>query len=323
MEIFQRAADLPAKLRGGILSIGKFDGLHLGHAKVASAAVAAARERRVPAILFTFSPPPVAILKPELATAPLVDPQTKRALVANAGFDAMIEFPTTREFLNLTAEDFFADIVVGQIGAVGLVEGSNFSFGRNREGSGERLRELAESFGLALEIVAPAQAAGAVASSSAIRRALGDGNVLGAAALLGRRYGVSGRIGHGDARGRTLEYTDERGVTTVCRTANLSEIEVFLPQDAVYAAIAKLPSGRRYAAGVNLGPNPSFNDAKWKFEAHILDFDGDLYDSRLDIEFCEKLRDVKKFASKEDLMTQIALDLKNTRRIAEAAMSES
>ena len=304
MEIFNRLEDVSPRFRGGVLSIGKFDGLHLGHSRIMAQTVAMAKRKNAPSLVFTFSPAPANVLRPEYAPAPLVDAETKRALIARAGIDALIEFPTTREFLNQSADAFFRDVVVSRLAAVGLVEGANFSFGRGREGSGDRLVALASQFNVALEIVAPIAIDGYVVSSSEIRRALDAGDVRFASRLLGRRHAISGLVAHGEARGRALGYP----------TANLDNPSVFLPQNALYAAIAKFDDGQTRPAAVNLGGNPTFGVKQRKIEAHILDFSGDLYGKPLTLEFCAKIRDIEKFPDKESLLRQMARDLDETRR---------
>ena len=305
MEIFNRLEDVPSRFRGGVLSIGKFDGLHLGHARIMAKTVAMAKRGGVPSVVFTFSPAPVNILRPQFASAPLVDVETKRALIAGAGIDALVEFPTTREFLEQSANDFFRDVVSSRLAAVGLVEGASFSFGKNREGTGERLAALANQYGVELEIVPSVAIDGIVVSSSAVRRALSAGDVRLAARLLGRRHEISGIVVHGDERGRTLGYP----------TANLDAPGVFLPQNALYAAIARLDDGKTRPAAVNFGGNPTFGVDRCKIEAYLLDFSGDIYGKPLTLEFCAKLRDIEKFPDKESLSRQMARDVEETRRI--------
>lgn len=307
MEIFNRLEDVSPRFRGGVLSIGKFDGLHLGHLRIMAQTVAMAKRKGVPSVVFTFSPAPVNVLRPHCASAPLTDVRTKRALIASAGIDALIEFPTTREFLEQSADEFFRDVVASRLAVVGLVEGASFSFGKGREGGGERLVELAARFNVALEIAAPVSVDGIVVSSSEIRRALSEGNVRLAARLLGRRYEISGIVAQGDKRGRTLGYP----------TANIGALDVFPPQNALYAALARLDDGTTRPAAVNLGGNPTFGVNHRKIEAHLLDFSGDIYGRALALELCAKIRDIVKFPDKETLLRQMARDVVETRRIVE------
>ncbi len=305
MEIFNRVDELPSHIRGGVLSIGKFDGLHLGHARIISSARATARRRGAMVVVFTFHPSPMAILRPESAPAPITDPDTKRALLERSGVDALIEFPTTREFLSLTAEEFFSEIVVERLGAVAITEGASFAFGRDRVGPGSGLEELAARFGVELDVAQAVRVGETVVSSSAIRNALARGDVECASKLLGRRYAISGVVEHGDARGQTLGYP----------TANVADPGVFLPREGIYAARARMENGEIRAAAVNLGGNPTFGVAERKIEAHLLDYRGDLYGVRLELEFCARLRDVVQFSSKEALLAQMARDVDDVRRL--------
>ena len=311
MELFNRLEDVAPKFRGAVLSIGKFDGLHLGHSRIMAQTIAMANRQGAPSLVFTFSPAPANILRPESAPAPLVDAATKRALIAQTGIDALVEFPTTREFLDQSADDFFRAVVSDRLAARGLVEGASFSFGKGREGRGERLVALANEFDVALEIVPPVAVSDVVVSSSQIRRALENGDVRLAARLLGRRHKIVGPVVHGERRGRSLGFP----------TANLDDPGVFLPQNALYAAIARLDDGTLRPAAVNLGGNPTFGVERRKIEAHLLDFSGDLYGRRLTLEFCSKLRDVVKFPDKESLLRQMARDVEETRRIVEETLA--
>ena len=213
-----------------------------------------------------------------------------------------------RRFMN--ADEFFSRVVVDQIGAVGMVEGENFSFGRNREGSKSRLKELAERRHIEVTIAPSVAVAGTIVSSSAIRKALEKGAVELAAEMLGRRYCVRGIVGRGDMRGRTLGFP----------TANLTKTEAFLPGNALYAAIARTEDGVARPAAVNLGDNPTFGIGERKIEAHLQNFSGDLYDKPLTLEFCSKLRDVVKFPSKEALQEQMTRDVARTREIVGPAL---
>ncbi|MBR0224896.1 MAG: riboflavin biosynthesis protein RibF [Thermoguttaceae bacterium] len=311
MEIFNRLDNLPLRYRGGVLSIGKFDGLHLGHARIMACATETARRLGAPSIVFTFSPAPARLLRPETASEPLTDPDDKRALIEAAGVDALVEFPTTLRFLSQTADEFFSRVVVEKLGAVGMVEGKGFSFGRDCEGTERRLRELAERRHIELTIVPSVAIAGTIVSSSVIREALRNGDVALAAKMLGRRYRVRGVVGRGDMRGRTLGFP----------TANLTGTKVFLPGDALYAAIARTSDGIARPAAINLGGNPTFGVEKRKIETHILDFCGNLYDKPLELEFCAKIRDVVKFPDKETLLAQMNCDVKKTRELVQRALS--
>ncbi len=305
MDIYTRLSELGDRATHAALAIGKFDGLHLGHARILERLVEYARRENRPALVFTFDPPPRDILKPDAPTALLCDLEEKCKLIERAGVDALILYPTTREFLNQTAEQFFRETLVDRLKIARLVEGESFSFGRGREGRGEKLRALCRDANVALDVVPSAECENAVVSSSAIRAALREGDVVGAAKRLGRRYRLKGVVGRGDQRGRLLGFP----------TANLTFPTSLVPRPALYSAIVTLPDGARRRAAVNLGGNPTFGIDAVKIEAHLLDFSGDLYDQPLAIDFCNKIRDIIRFESSDALLRQMRADLEIVRGV--------
>ncbi len=304
MDIYTRLSDLPDDMARPALAIGKFDGVHVGHARILARLVEYARRESRPAVVFTFDPPPRDILTPDRPTALLCDLEEKRKLIERAGVDALILYPTTREFLNQTAEEFFSETLVDRLRVARLVEGESFSFGRGREGRGERLKALCRDAKVALDVVPSAELDGSPISSSAIRAALRACDVVGAARRLGRRYRLKGVVGRGDQRGRELGFP----------TANLTQPTSLLPGAALYSAIVTLPNGERRRAAVNLGGNPTFGVDSVKIEAHLLEFSGDLYGAPLTIDFCEKIRDIVAFDSPDALLRQMRSDLEIARR---------
>lgn len=298
MEIIDDLDAFPRSLRGCVLTLGKYDGVHLGHRETLRRAHDAAQRRGASLVVFTFSPSPAQILSPETAPPPLVDEETKRALLAAAGADALVNYPTTREFLNLSAKAFFEEIVSKRLGAVQMIEGVGFSLGRNREATGAELDALAKRFGVLLERVAQTRLEGTVVSSSAIRGALRRGDVRFAARLLGRPYRAGGRVAHGDEKARELGFP----------TANIVAPPIFLPAPGEYAVYATTEDGKRYKAVAHYGGSPSLGIAESKLEAHLLGFEGDLYGTRLELEFWVRLRETRSFASIAALRVQLAED---------------
>ena len=305
MEIFRRLEDFPARFKGGAVSIGKFDGLHRGHAAILERVTSQARKKGAPSVVFTFDPSPAQILRPCDAPCALCVPELKIELLERAQIDALILFPTTREFLAQTPTEFFQRVVVDALGATSLIEGANFCFGRDRSGDLAATTLFCASHGIDFEVVPSVSCDGNLVSSSAIRTLILDGDVARASAFLGRPYRLRGIVDLGDQRGRTLGYP----------TANLGATTTVLPAPGVYATTARTEDGRVYASSVNVGGNPTFGIEKLKIEAHLLDFSGNLYGRRLDLDFLEKIRDVKTFDSKEALLEQIRRDLSQTREI--------
>lgn len=304
MDTFRRLEDFPARYRNCVVSIGKFDGLHRGHAAILAKVVETARALDASAVAFTFDPSPAQVLRPEVAAPPLCGPDQKVELFESFGLDALILFPTTRDFLRTSARDFFENAIVDSLGAVALVEGSDFQFGHDR-GSDDLLAELCRERDIRLDIVDPVEDGGVCVSSSFVRRLISAGNVERARELLGRPFETRGTVARGDMRGRTLGFP----------TANLSAPGVALPKSALYAAAARLEDGSVYPAAVNLGGNPTFGVDAIKIEAHLLDFQGDLYGKPLSLSYLQKIRDIVKFNSKEELIAQMNRDLESVRAV--------
>ncbi|MBQ7112221.1 MAG: riboflavin biosynthesis protein RibF [Thermoguttaceae bacterium] len=316
MKTFRRLEDFPAELRGGVLSVGKFDGLHRGHAEILARLTETARRRNAPSVVFTFDPPPALALRPDAPCPLLCDVERKIALFERFDLDALVLFPTTQAFLSRSATEFIAETVVGVFGATGLVEGEDFRFGRGQEADGAALSALCAQFGLTLEI-APSvllDGDGEPISSSSIRAAVSRGDVSDAARALGRPFRLSGVVETGDRRGRTLGFP----------TANVAvPTSTVVPAPGLYAAKATLPDGRVFASAVNVGGNPTFGVSTFKIEAHLLDFCGDLYGQTLTLDFLRRLRDVVPFPTKDALLAQIAADVAETRRVCAATPEDA
>jgi riboflavin kinase/FMN adenylyltransferase len=295
-----------ANCAGCFLSIGNFDGVHRGHQAILERLIHAARARSAPAVVLTFEPHPLALLNPASNPPRLTTAEQKAELLAAAGVDVVIEYPTDWPLLRLTPKEFFEQIVLGELSARGLIEGPNFYFGRGRAGTVETLRDLCQAAGRSLEIVPPTLFGNEIVSSSQIRQHLNAGDVARAAELLGRPYGIRGVVSAGAARGRTLGFP----------TANLEQIGTQLPAQGVYAGRC-LAAGVWRAAAVHLGPNPTFAEGQHKVEAHLLDFAGDLYGQSVDLEFRQRIRGLRSFASPDELQSQIKHDVADVRQALE------
>ena len=293
------------KFRGPCaLSIGNFDGVHLGHQAILQTLVTQARAASVPAVVLTFEPHPTALLKPERLPPRLTTRDEKAVLIARCGVDVLIEYPTDWALLSLSPRAFFDQIVSQQCQAKTLVEGPNFFFGQGRSGELNMLETFCRETGGSLTIVPPLQVNERLVSSSRIREAILQGDLTSAALMLGRRYSIQGIVSAGAGRGRTLGFP----------TANLEQIETLLPQQGVYAAWCRLPDGD-YPTAVNIGPNPTFADLQLKVEAHLIGASADLYGQKLSLEFVSRLRGLKTFASREELQIQIDKDVADTKSL--------
>jgi riboflavin kinase/FMN adenylyltransferase len=289
-------------LRGGYASIGNFDGVHRGHQAMLNVLISRARSDNVPAVAVTFDPHPIALLKPEAAPPALTTIDHRAELLKRYGVDVTIALPTDRSFLSLTAEEFFETIVRGKLQAKGLVEGPNFFFGRNRSGNITVLRSLCAAHGLSFDVAPPVTVDEQLVSSSVIRSLLETGDVAHAVRLLGHHYRLCGTVGHGAERGRTLGFP----------TANLIKVGTLVPANGVYAGWATVDTVRHPAA-IHIGPNPTFAEGAKKIEIHLLDFQGDLYDRTLSVDFVDRVRDVQKFASVTELLQQLQRDMQTVR----------
>jgi riboflavin kinase/FMN adenylyltransferase len=302
--LIRHLSQLPPSLRGGAVSIGNFDGVHLGHARIARHLRRMADECNGPAVAFTFDPHPAQLLRPDATPLPLCTGEQKAQWLHQLGVDVTIAFPTDRDFLQWDAFTFFDRILCDGLDARGIVEGPDFHFGRGREGNIDTLRHFGKARNMGVEIVPPLELDGQVVSSSRIRAALAAGRVDEAARWLDRPHRVTGIVVHGAARGRTLGFP----------TANVESVRTLLPCEGIYAGRA-WTDGRGWPAAISLGPNPTFGEGALKVEVYLLDFDADLYDQPLAVDFLCRLRDIVRFDSVESLIVQMERDVAATRQI--------
>lgn len=305
MKILRSISDLPAAARSGAVSIGNFDGVHLGHARIVHRLVERARQIRGPAVIFTFDPHPVRLLRPEAAPPPLSWTERKAELLVDLGIDWMIAYPTDEQMLSLAPEAFFRMIVREKLDARVLLEGPNFRFGRNRAGDVDLLAELAKADRIELEIVEPYLLDGEIVSSSRVREAIRQGDVQFAARMLTVPYRIRGMVTHGAGRGAKIRFP----------TANVAAVDTLLPAEGVYAGRGWL-EGQSWAAAINIGPNPTFGQQELKVEVHLIDFERAIYGRPLEVEFFARLRDTQPFGSVQELQDQLARDVETARRIA-------
>ncbi|MBI2983282.1 MAG: bifunctional riboflavin kinase/FAD synthetase [Chloroflexi bacterium] len=285
------------------LAIGVFDGVHRGHQQlIVVLRTAAERDGALP-IAATFDPLPIQVLAPGAPPSALTDAAERAELLARAGAEAVVLFPSSASFLGIPAREF-----VSRLAAAGdvrrIVVGPDFHFGHQREGDVALLRHLGGERGWTVEVIAPVMADGTVISSTRIRNLLVAGDVKGAAELLGRPYAVRGRIAHGDKRGRALGYPTINVATPP---------ERLLPRDGIYATWVVVGSERRRAA-TSLGVRPTFGAGERVLESFILDLSADLYGEDVEMTFVERLRDELRFETPEALVEQIARDVEATRQ---------
>ena len=295
----------PECCRDGAVTVGNFDGVHRGHAALLAEVRRLAESVRGPAVVITFDPHPLQLLRPDLFRPVLTPPGSRAELLLDRGADEVLVLRTGPPLLQLSPAEFFYQILRRDVGLKALAEGQDFHFGRDRAGDVPLLRSLCEQAEVQLSVIAPVEFEGSVVSSSRVREALARGDVAMAARLLHRPYRLHGRVGTGQKRGRTLGFP----------TANLEDLANFSPSDGVYAVRVPL-ADRVYAAAANLGPNPTFGEAARKVEVHLIDFDGDLYGQNLAVDFIARLRDTRPFAGLDDLRRQLHRDIEQARSLA-------
>jgi riboflavin kinase/FMN adenylyltransferase len=292
---------------GGALTIGNFDGVHRGHQELLAQLRRQAQALAAPAVAMTFDPHPLQLLRPAQFQPVLTAIADRAALLAAYGADCVVILRTTAELLQLSARDFFSQVIRRQAGARAVTEGFNFGFGRGREGTVETLAACCRENGLGFNLVPPLQEGGRPVSSSRVREELLQGNVHQAGGLLGRPYRLRGTVGTGQRRGASLGFP----------TANLKEFLTLVPGNGVYA-VRVLVGETIWPGAANIGPNPTFLEQSRKVEVHLVGFQGDLYGHELAVDFLERLRDVRPFPGPGELREQLQRDVERAVQIVEA-----
>jgi riboflavin kinase/FMN adenylyltransferase len=306
MRVYSSLESLPPDRRA--IAIGSFDGVHLGHRRVIERTIEAAARDGLTAAVVTFEPHPMAVLRPELAPLELSTPARKQALVAGLGVAEMVRIRFDRAFSMLDHERFAQEVLAEALGAKLVIVGRNFRYGHRAQGSIETLEEAGRRLGFAVEPAPLLEIGGVPVSSSRIRDLITAGQVDQAGRLLGRPAWVEGTIVRGDGRGRELGFA----------TANLEPApHTAVPATGIYAGWGDL-DGERHPAAISVGYNPTFSDARdrVRIEAHLLDFDRDVYGRPLLIEFTQRLRGEERFGSIEELVAQVHRDITAVRRLA-------
>lgn len=293
--------------RGTAVAVGKFDGVHLGHRAIIAALKRASDERGLDAVVFTFENNPLTLLSPDSCPRPVASPSQRVELLEATGIDCCVMVPFDREFAEITARDFIEQLLVGKLRVNHVILGAEFRFGHRGQGDAALLRELGAEHGFTVEVVesvAIETEAASCVSSSRIREAVLDGDVVLAGEMLGRPYAVRGEVVHGDARGRELGFP----------TANLGgEIEGLVPADGVYGGSVVIDGVERLAA-ISVGVNLTFEpEGEPRVEAFILDFAGDLYGKTMEVRFHQRIRAMLPFSSVDALIARMHEDVAETR----------
>ena len=291
------------KPRPSAVTVGTFDGVHLGHQEVLDELVHVASERRERSVLVTFDPHPLKVIRPDDAPKLLTTPMEKEAIIAQYGIDVVSHIPFTYELSQYAPERFVKEILMERFGLAHLVIGYDHGFGKGRTGDVETLRAIGTQMGFEVDVVEPFQLDGDNISSTKIRAALQAGDVVAAARGLGRPYSLWGVVVRGEGIG---------GPGLGMPTANIEirEEDKLLPKDGIYAVRANGMNGVGH-----LGPRPTFPGAAATIEVHLFDFSGDLYGKTLTLEFVERIRDIEKFRTMRDLAEAMRDDANEARKI--------
>jgi riboflavin kinase / FMN adenylyltransferase len=308
VNVISNLDELPATARGGAVAIGNFDGVHRGHALLVDRLRALADDVGGPAVVFTFDPHPVRLLRPEVAPPPLTWTERKAELLGELGVDWLVAYRTEPALLSLGPQEFFDGVIRQRLEARAMVEGANFRFGRDRRGDVALLARFCAESWVRLEIVQPLIYDGQELSSSRIRHWIRSGDVDAARALLTRPYRVRGLVTHGARRGGTLGFP----------TANLEAVDTLLPGSGVYAGRAYTSADGSWPAAINLGPNPTFGERSLKLEVHLIGYQGGLYGQPLEVDFLTRLRDIRPFSCVAELKLQLQRDVLAAQAAAEA-----
>jgi riboflavin kinase/FMN adenylyltransferase len=305
LELIRDLETIEPQYRGGVLSVGVFDGVHLGHRKVLGRAVERARGLGAAALVFTFHPHPLDVLRPGNAPPLIQTFGQKLELMREIGIAAVVWPHDMEAVLKMSPDAFVERIVRGALAVRVMVEGSDFRFGAGAGGDRRRLTALAPQFGFEVDFVDDVQVDGDRVSSTRIRRLLAEGRVAEAARCLGRPYSYLGVVVEGHHRGAKLGYP----------TVNVASPRFLVPGEGVYAGWAEV-RGRRYRAAVSVGRMPTFHaDHPVSVEAFLLDFDGELYGEQVSLDFVEFLRPQQGFSDAEALKAQMARDCQRVRRV--------
>jgi riboflavin kinase / FMN adenylyltransferase len=297
------------RFESSIITLGNFDGLHLGHQELIRKIIQRAEETASLSMVVTFRPHPLKILAPEKCPPLISIYEEKIRLFEKLGIDVLVKIPFSLDFAAMEPRDFVKNILCDLLGAKEIFVGYNYRFGKGRKGDIRMLRELGEEFGFAVREVEQVSLNGEVISSTRIRQLLKNGEVEDAAKFLGRPYALCGIVVKGDGRGRGLGFP----------TANIASRHAIIPSNGVYA-VKLFVRDRHYNGVVNIGMRPTFDARTLAIEVHIFDFDEDVYGEEVSIYFIGRIRGEKKFAGAPELISQIKDDITTAKELLSKRM---
>jgi riboflavin kinase / FMN adenylyltransferase len=301
MQVFE-TLDVSIKCPNPVLTIGNYDGVHVGHRTIIEITKAKAREISGTPMLMTFHPHPMHVLRPDRELALITPLEEKKKLIEEAGIEVLIVVPFTQEFSQVTPEAYVRDLLIGKLDIKGLVVGYDFKFGKGGRCDIEGMKKYAQAFGFFVDVVSPVTIGGEKVGSDKIRKLLQAGEVDKANLLLGRPYMISGKVVRGAGRGRAFGFP----------TINLeTDFELSLP-NGVYISEVEI-DGKRWQSATNIGYNPTFGGHERTIESFVFDYDGELYGKHVRLFFHIKLRDEVRFENVNELRQQIERDVSAAR----------
>ena len=305
MIVFRAEEEIAKDFRGSFVTIGNFDGVHLSHRHICRKLAQEATEAGAKSMVITFDPHPKMILHPDIKPFFLITTlEEKLKLLEECGIDAILIIPFSPDYAKTTAREFVYETLGRKLAIKKIIIGHDYTFGRDKKGNDVYLISSGQELGFDVEVIDAFKVGEDIVSSTLIRNLILKGKIAEAAKLLGKWYNVAGTVVTGFGRGVKLGFP----------TANIDPEKELLPPPGIYAAFVEVEK-KRYMAALNIGEKPTFADYTFTFEAHLLNFEGDLRGKRLNTEFVEKLREIVKFDSPEMLKKQIAADVEKVRAI--------
>jgi riboflavin kinase/FMN adenylyltransferase len=304
MKIIRKVEYITQEYRDSNVTIGNFDGIHLGHQEILKKTVKESKEANRKSIVITFDPHPKKVIHPERRPFFLLSTlEEKLRLIESFNIDIVILISFTAQFSKTTAEEFVRNILWDKLHLNKLFIGYDYAFGKNKVGNAAFLRTFGEKLGFQVEEIGAVMIDDTIVSSTNARLSILEGDVRGASRMLARPYNMSGNVVKGFRRGTEIGFP----------TANI-ESEKVIPAEGVYAIIAEV-EGNRHQGVINIGYNPTFGNEELSMEVHLLDFQGDIYEKTIDIQFIDRLRDEIKFDSPDKLVVQIKKDIDRAKEI--------
>ena len=308
MKIINRLDNIKEPFKNAVITIGNFDGVHIGHQALFHEVIEKADEIDGTSVAMTFEPHPMQVLEKNNQPPLITLYEQKKELIERSGMDVLICVPFTREFAALTAREFVENLLVDQLGMKAIVVGQDYSFGRNREGSIDLLKSYADELGFEVIVadwIKMSKNLPDRISSTRVRELVMDGKMAEAQKMLGRYYQIRGAVVRGRDRGGKL-----LGIPT----ANINLHDKLCPKIGIYAVTVE-HNGNHYKGVANIGYSPTFDDHEFTVEVHIFDFDKDIYDTKIRVNFIKRIRDEMKFATISELIEQINKDIATARKI--------